>query len=236
MTRLELTWASHIERRPGTMDDAIVREIARSYGMLRYEKARVLDIGACFGAFSSFAIRMRAKTVTTIEPDPSNYAALRKNLLALKDDMRALFPKVTAIHGAAVRSDCEDKTTSLYLSGSKNVGRHSTVIQRGRDAIDVPIKKFSELLAENPTLIKIDCEGSEHALLSEIVEQDGIWPDSVTQVVVEFDANRVEWRDVSIPKIVNPDSGAFRTTRGWKMIYESGFNGSSWNCLGAWVR
>lgn len=234
MTKQQLIWANHIERRPGTMDDYIIKEIPRSYGMLKYTGARVLDIGACFGAFGAYAFAKHATSIVCVEPEPANFARLHRNMLALRDKPTDTFRALTLRHGAVVTADYDEATIPLFLSGGSNIGRHSTVIGRGRESIDVRAIPFKTLLADNPTLVKIDCEGSEHALLTEIV--DDPWPDSVTQVVVEFDANRLAWRSLSIPKIVNPETGAFPKAKGWKLIHESGFNGSAWNCLGAWVR
>lgn len=226
MTKLDLSWAKEIELRPGTMDDYILREIERSYGKLEISDTDiVLDIGACFGAFSIFALKRGARLVIAYEPDPDNYDQLATNSQRLDVTLSS---KLWTINKAVTRLGY---STFLWRSTGKNKGTHSTIEKRGRKAIAVESDDFDRVMSRyGPTVIKIDCEGCEHELL----ERHDMYP-CVKQVAVEFDMNRKSFRS-SFKKIVDPKLGTFKESNGWRVVVQPLDTGVNWNALGVWRR
>lgn len=236
MTKLNLDWARYLTRRPGTMDEFIVKEIERSYGHLKFKNRSVLDVGACFGAFSAFADYHEARRITACEPDPSNYLALIRNA-----DSFILYSKHVeqwVCENVAVVKTTDPPMLDLWLSeNAVNLGTHSLVIKKNRTRVPVMTRSLKSLLeASHANLVKIDCEGYEHDLLSEIVDGVYPWPSAVTQVVVEFNLNRKAWRYASTPRIMNAETGAFKKKDGWKLVRQFGFTASGWNGVASWER
>lgn len=159
--------------RSGTLDDYIVNEIASYRWLHLVAEDIVLDIGACIGTFSRYAVDKGVHLVVSVEPDPENFALLKRNS-----------PNSIHVHAAVVHDGTGYVT--LYKNTGKNKGLHSTVETRGRELLDVPARSFNSLLKlYKPTKIKIDCEGAEYTFLH---PED--LPEHVQAVIIEYNLSR----------------------------------------------
>lgn len=120
----------------------------------------VLDVGACFGAYTCLAVAAGAKKVVAVEPHDGNRLAWAFNLQhnKVRDDRVTLVPGA-ALDGSSVRVDGDSvhATTHRDLDGDTPswsleslIARHGLVNHRGEAEVDV---------------LKIDCEGCEYPLL-----------------------------------------------------------------------
>jgi FkbM family methyltransferase len=133
-----------------------------------------VDLGANIGAYALWAATLVGPrgTVLAVEPEPRNYALLRRNI-----ELNGLL-NVQALHlGVSDRRE----TLTLFLSES-NSGGHTFVHQaesRGR-RVDVPCKPVVEVLRDAEVtrvdLMKVDIEGFEERVLSKFLED--VPPDS----------------------------------------------------------
>ncbi len=117
-----------------------------------------VDVGANMGSYTVLAGAAVGARVIALEPHPTNFARLKRNI-----EVNGIESRVTAVNAAAgatpgtLRFSGESKTTSHLL------GPH----EEDNLAISVPVTTLDELLGnENPTIIKIDVEGYEGAVLS----------------------------------------------------------------------
>lgn len=115
-----------------------------------------LDVGANVGSYTVLAAGAAKARVIAVEPIPSTFDALRRNVA------------VNALDG---RVDCHrlglsDTHGTLRFTSTLDTVNH--VLSDGEDApsVDVPVTRMNDLVGdEAPTLIKIDVEGHEHAVL-----------------------------------------------------------------------
>lgn len=115
-----------------------------------------LDVGANVGSYTVLAAGAAKARVIAVEPIPSTFDALRRNVA------------VNALDG---RVDCHrlglsDTQGTLRFTSTLDTVNH--VLSDGEDApsVDVPVTRMNDLVGdEAPTLIKIDVEGHEHAVL-----------------------------------------------------------------------
>ena len=204
--------------RPGTLDRMIVGESRRSYlSVLDIgPEDRILDVGACFGAFTKPA-RALGAFVVAVEPHPQNFELLGWNS-----------PSENNFHGAAVGNavGCEPGSrVTLYVSGGINTGLHSIHPTRGRQPVEVNALNFSNLLAAHEiNKVKLDCEGAEHDLLSASL------PQQVTHLALEWHLNRFNWRE-SARKLHQQ-----LVASGFSVLREPRFGDKNWTTLGAYRR
>jgi FkbM family methyltransferase len=120
----------------------------------------VLDLGACYGAFSIVAARSVGPegTVVAVEPIEDNLRCLEDNVA-----VRALQNVVPLL--AAVG----DRDGELTLHLGNRMGGHSAVMLSGGREVAVPMRSIDSLVAElglgRVDLIKSDVEGMEPELL-----------------------------------------------------------------------
>jgi FkbM family methyltransferase len=120
----------------------------------------VVDVGGFIGDFAIFAVKyLNASHVVVVEPSPSNWALLVKNVSAnhYTDRITALHLAVTEGRPVMMDVDAPDQSrVSAYRSPQAKlvevpgISLASLVIDQGLSAID---------------LLKIDCEGGEYLIL-----------------------------------------------------------------------
>ena len=120
--------------------------LANEYGFLLNALSKddvVIDAGANIGAFAIPA-SIRAKKVFAVEPHPSNYNFLKKNI------SQNCVHNITPINAAF-----SDRMGSGFLNG-EGEGAHL-------DQFGLPVDTitFDSLLDNSPTVLKIDIEGTE---------------------------------------------------------------------------
>jgi FkbM family methyltransferase len=169
--------------RPETLDDFVARE-AHIYinDTEPIPDDVVLDIGGNIGAVTAAFLRAGVKRVVTIEPEHENILMLERNLGQEEFHGRALI-----IPGAVVSDEYPDSMIALYVNNQKNQGSHRTRPTRGRDSIDVPAVKFSDLVSsdwlDGVTIVKCDIEGGEYEIADELVDK---MPPTVRALTMEM--------------------------------------------------
>jgi len=153
--------------RPGTNDTEIIDDVRvrnfyldKGFGVFEYGDI-VIDIGAHIGAFS-IECAIRKATVLSFEPEPKNFAILKKNIEANE------FGNIISAYNTAVS---DTRGTALLYKDKTNPGSHSLI----EDCIDngiggselVEITTLDDILKDYlwVKLIKLDCEGAEYRIL-----------------------------------------------------------------------
>lgn len=202
-----------LQTRPGTLDDYVISEVARSYGWMKPTPDDVmLDVGGNIGSVASWAADLGCR-VTSYEPDPDNFRMLCLNS-----------PRSFNVQAALVVGS--ETEVTLFLNRGKNKGAHSLHIKRGRDEVRVPAVNFTEAFFRvKPTLLKVDCEGSEYDLL------EGPSLPGVRALAVEYHLTQRAWRDLRAPKL-----HLSLLNRGFECTRQPKFAGKNWTTLGWYVR
>ena len=123
--------------------------------MLR-ETDHFVDVGANVGSYTVLASGCAKARTTAIEPIPTTFAHLRRNvaLNELGDRVRCWQGGLSDASGT-LRFSSELDTVNHVLADNENVA-----------ALDVPVTTLDELVGDDcPTVIKIDVEGHELAVL-----------------------------------------------------------------------
>jgi len=135
----------------------------------------IVDAGANIGAASLFfASRFPNARIIALEPDPSNYEALVRNV--------AGFPSIIPMHAAlwSYRGRLVLQTTGLAKSETQVIEAGAT----GKG--DVECLSVADLLSQfgvgSIDLLKMDVEGSE----KEILDQSASWIENIGTLVVEL--------------------------------------------------
>lgn len=117
--------------------------------------ATFLDIGAWVGNVSLWAARQYAHVVA-VEPDPAAAAVLRRNT-------EANYTNITVFEGAI-----NAHTGTCYIAPHSD-GWGSSMTRVADEGTEVPCLTFPDLFdlydIEDCSLVKMDCEGSEGAIL-----------------------------------------------------------------------
>lgn len=179
---------------------------------------RVLDVGACFGAFARLAAE-RGAIVTAYEPNPQSFSLLTRNT--------ARTPGVVCYRQAVgVRQEkgvlvLRDDPAGCNLFG-------------GDGGIEVDVVAFADAVREAGDggvvdLVKIDAEGAEYGIIDETPAE--VWA-KVRQLAVEFHANYVpEWERHSEECRKKMAGLGFREV-GWDVTHKE----RGWYRLGRWER
>lgn len=202
--------------RKNSYDTEIIKEVARSYGWMDVKDKVVLDIGANFGAYTSYALKNGAKEVWAFEPEPENFALLQKNV---GDD-----PRAKIFNGAIIRG--ENTTIDFYLTTGTNHGSYSMFSYRGREKITVKAHQYSKVLDKvKPQCIKCDCEGAEYDFFVTRM------PESVEQVVMELHYNCPAGTS---PKWYHQALKITAMFANWETVKEPKRNEKLWHTIGGW--
>ncbi|WP_440676615.1 FkbM family methyltransferase [Candidatus Pelagibacter sp. HIMB1593] len=115
-----------------------------------------VDIGANIGAYTILAASKNSKVIA-VEPIPSSYEILKKNIL-LND-----FSNTVDIYNVAI----SDKDESLKFSNNLDALNHVLVNgEKYSDIINIPAVKLDQILnGRIPKFIKIDVEGYESKVI-----------------------------------------------------------------------
>jgi len=151
-------------------DRKIIREIPGAYGRYAdFKDKRVLDIGAQIGSLSVYAAWKGANLVIAVEPLPRNIEILNKNC--------APYPQITIIPSACV----QDMSIPRIITSGAEISNHEgsnfglNILRKTSEARnssrssrhECSLVSFDVLLRTyRPQIIKMDCEGTEHELLT----------------------------------------------------------------------
>lgn len=161
--------------RPGTMDRFIWQAVTSEveYGRIDFFGKVVVDIGAHIGAFSYLAASRGARYVLAIEPEPENFDLLARNA--------AHYQGVIDLLNAAVFE--RDEAVRLLKFRSCNTGGHTLSTFRNDEPPDAQVLTvqgitfksiYDRVRSRSPVIdiLKLDCEGAERYVLSEIFSVD----------------------------------------------------------------
>ena len=153
----------------------------------------VLDVGGCVGLYSIYAAK-RGANVVCAEPEPTNAYIARGNFGAQKIGGRIAFIQ------AAIVPDATQTSEIMFYVNDKGVnkGIHSMMPRRGRSETRVPAVRWSEVIQNvYPTIIKVDIEGGEYALMQELANL----PQRVRGIYCEMHFGRSDWRKEYAPRL-----------------------------------
>ena len=141
--------------------EVLVRGDYTRFGQTIAPGATVIDIGANVGCFSILAARLAGPQgrVIAVEPDPSNYAQLVRNI-ALN--------RATNVTPYRVAMGGSDGSTLLFSSDASSLFSSTAAGASGR-ATEVEMLTLDSLMdragVARCDYLKVDCEGAEYAML-----------------------------------------------------------------------
>lgn len=166
----EEAFPNPIYYRPGTLDLHLIQKILvarEEYKFPQYDAKIIYDIGANIGIATLLINSIYPDAVIhCFEPEPENFEILRKNVEHLGD--RVVLNKVALGN--------TNGTAMLYgpeLNG--NHGGFSQYLKPEKEftpGCQVPVARVSQYMAKvgTPEIIKIDCEGAEYDILTDIAD------------------------------------------------------------------
>lgn len=171
--------------RPGTSDQKMIREASlRDYSTINCKGHRCLDLGANVGGFILKAAQEGAVAYLGFEPEPYNYEVLKANFdkvsLEMKKD-RVLVDGMAIRQAAVSDQDGEFDLTISPGSNSPCSASLTTRVSGDRHTVKVAVVSMKNVLEEfAPSLIKMDIEGAEYAVLKDPM------PSHVKEMAIEF--------------------------------------------------
>lgn len=168
---------SRVFLRPNTSDTSTYRQnlVAHEYSFrLPFEPQTILDAGANIGMSSVFfANRYPSASIIALEPEPSNFRMLEKNV--------AVYPSITAIRAALWPR--EGQVSVVSPSGiNGNYGNWGFTVSEGTGAPATTVPAIMHRFKEDRIdILKIDIEGAELNLFSGSCE----WLKQVRCVMIE---------------------------------------------------
>ena len=183
--------------RPNTCDENVFRSVVLNNEYRLPDRFGpsdlILDIGGHIGSFVHACEQRGAGTIVTFEPDPENFRRLCENLrLHFYDEplagVETWFRHDDAVLILACRAAVTDHAGTVRFTGplyDTNAGEVNTgggsVSQEG--GLEVAAVDFTSLMSEvlsrfrpidsKITLLKLDCEGSEWAILHQMFKGAG---------------------------------------------------------------
>lgn len=173
----------------------------------------ILDIGANVGSFSFFAVaRFPGHRVLAFEPDPVNFAQLKKN--ASLNPGRNLVIVKEAVGDKTGEARFSNDRQAGFTTGGHIVGPDSP------DAFTVKMIAFDELFAKYGIrrcgLLKLDCEGAEFPILHS-AGRDVL--DRIDQMVIEVHAPESGGETSKAGLAAHLESKGFRTGRNRELLW-----------------
>jgi FkbM family methyltransferase len=148
-----------------------------SYSELDYNNKLVYDIGGFIGMSALYFILNGAKRVYTFEVNRESYMTLTKNIfnnelsdriiasnLGISNDYKEDILNITEIRGS----------TGFHAGFSSSMN----IIEKQK----IKLVPFNSILKENIDILKIDCEGCEYAILSNILKHNLI--DKINESII----------------------------------------------------
>lgn len=183
----------HAFLRDGTMDSQFYGEVGIHNKLGIGENDVVMDVGANCGLFTIFAARQGAAVVACFEPEPANLAMAHLNI-----GYAGVGSRVVIGAAAVMPNTYMSPAVTLYINKGSNLGIHSVMERRGRSEMIVPAIRWEDAInIFQPTVIKIDIEGGEYALLRELAEL----PQRVRAIYCELHLTKEKWRKDYAPHI-----------------------------------
>ncbi len=161
--------------RPGTTDQDVFDEIfhEREYDLDLGDPQVIVDAGAHIGLSSIyFASKYPKATIIAIEPEPSNFEMLLKNVQK--------YQNITPI-----RAGLWSKTCHLFIRNNQ-ADTWSFQVEESSTDTGIPAVSVSDVMAEHHLnridVLKVDIEGSE----VEVMNGSANWVDSVRVLIIEL--------------------------------------------------
>jgi FkbM family methyltransferase len=151
--------------------------VDRSYAVSLPPAPTIVDCGANIGVATAFFVTEHpGARVLAIEPDPSAFELLRRNI------GRNRWQNVTAHNVAAGK---ENGTTTFFRDPAQPASIVGSTKRRILgDEATVETRRLSELLPEAVDLLKLDVEGAEAEIVDELIAAGAL--DLIRAIVVEF--------------------------------------------------
>lgn len=157
-----------IKYRPGTMDEAIINDVLVRRGEYLFphypDAAVVFDIGGNIGVTTVILADLYPQArIHSFEPESENFKLLLENTAHLEN---------VVCHNTAV-DNYTGKTQLFGHDNALNLGGFSTTIEPEKEAMPgttVSVARMASLCDNlgTPDIIKIDCEGAEFNILTDV--------------------------------------------------------------------
>jgi FkbM family methyltransferase len=154
-----------------------------------------IDVGANIGWYTVICSKLVGETgkVVAFEPDPSNFAMLRKNVEANR--LKGVVLEQKGLSSAP-------GSFKLFLD-RKNLGRHSLVLHYDeKDYVDVETVRFDDYWKDQGDirLVKIDTEGAEGMILAGMMKT--LEKHKRLELILEVAPERLEWSGYDADKML----------------------------------
>jgi FkbM family methyltransferase len=161
-----------------TTDGFVYKEVilGRQYDVnLPFTPKIIIDAGANIGLASIFyANKYPSAKIVAIEPDPQNFAMLRKNV--------AVYPNIVTMNAALWNCDGQ---ISLHHPGV-SMAAAVQVTEKGQGYATVPAVTLETIMAqyglEQVDLLKVDIEGAE----KEVFDSCSAWIGKIGAIIIEL--------------------------------------------------
>jgi FkbM family methyltransferase len=133
------------------------RVLPRAVDLLGEPHGTFVDVGANIGTSTLLALKLGFPRVVAIEPHPENLRVLRANVI-----LNGYEDAVTVV--AAGASD--EPGTGHLRRHPLNVGAHRLVSRSRTNSIEVPLVTLDAVVPDDASLLWLDTQGSEEAILA----------------------------------------------------------------------
>jgi FkbM family methyltransferase len=133
------------------------RVLPRAVEQLGEPHGTFVDVGANIGTTTLLALKLGFSRVVAIEPHPENLRLLQANVI-----LNGYDDAVTIV--AAGASDAPG--TGHLRRHPLNVGAHRLVARSRTNSVEVPLVTLDSVVPDDATVIWLDTQGSEEAILS----------------------------------------------------------------------